>query len=199
MAEFALIVPILLVLFVAIADFGRIFAAGVAVEAATRDAAEATANEYLAKPPEPLNSPAPSGNQPYYDSLHTYAAKVVCSELRALPSTTYDPATQTCRDPAGIGPDMPLVVVCIHDGADAGCGAPASPGGGGIPASCGDFTPAATSSQNGTRQRWVEVRTCYHFTNILQMTLFSFGDVWLQRSRNFTIPCYFVLGTDECG
>src|SRR5690554_6949879 len=60
--EFTLVVPILLILFVAIADFGRIFAAGVAIEAATRDAAEATANEYLSNPPGPLDAPAPSGN-----------------------------------------------------------------------------------------------------------------------------------------
>ena len=51
LTEFALVVPILLIVFVAIADFGRIFAAGVDLEAATRNAAEATANEYLANPP----------------------------------------------------------------------------------------------------------------------------------------------------
>jgi TadE-like protein len=184
-AEFALVVPILLVLFVAIADFGRVFAAGVAVEAATRNAAEATANEYLSNPPGPLDAPAPGGNQAYYDNLHAYGGNVVCAELRSLPNTT-------C-------PSMPVVIVCIHDGADNGCGAPAQPGGGGIPANCGDFTPPPSSSQGGTGQRWVEVRTCYQFTNILQMPLFSFGDIWLQRSRNFTIPCYFVLGYDECG
>jgi len=201
LVEFALVIPILLILFVAIADFGRIFAVGVTIEATTRNAAEATANEYLANPPPPgdLAVAAPGGNQPYYDALHAYGAKVVCAELRDLPNTTYDPATETCRDPAGIGPDLPAVVVCIHDGADGGCGAPAAPGGGGLPASCGDFTPAATSSQNGTSQRWVEVRTCYHFTPLLQMPLFAFGDVWLQRTRNFTIPCYFVLGNAECG
>jgi len=47
LVEFALVVPILLVLFLAVADFGRVFAASIAVEAATRDAAEATANQYL--------------------------------------------------------------------------------------------------------------------------------------------------------
>lgn len=213
MAEFGLVVPTLLILFIAIADFGRIFEVGVAVEAATRDAAEATANEYLANPPAPLSDAAPTGNQPYYDALHAYAAKVVCSELRDQRDTTYDPATQTCmKDPLAAPPDtrpnMPVVVVCIHDGADSGCGALASPGGEGIPASCGDFTPAATSSQNGTSKRWVEVRTCFLFTSILDLPLFSLGDVWLQRTRTFTIPCYFVVGTDamplepgdqECG
>jgi hypothetical protein len=192
MAEFGLVIPILLVLFVAIADFGRVFNAGVTVEAATRNAAEATANEYLANPPGPLDAAAPGSNQPYYDALHTYAAKVVCAELRSLPSTNYDPVTESC-------PDMPLVLVCIHDSADAGCATLASPGSASIPTECTDFSPAPANTQSGTALRWVEVRTCYHFTNILQLPLFSFGDVWLQRTRNFTIPCYFVLGTDECG
>ena len=181
MVEFALVVPILLILFVAIADFGRIFAAGVAVEAATRDAAEAVANEYLSSPPGPLDAPAPSGNQPYYDNLHAYGDGVVCAELRGLPGTD-------CTT-------VPAVIVCIHDGQDNGCGSPS-----GAASSCGDFTPAANTSQGASApQRWVEVRTCYHWTPILQMPLFSFGDVWLQRTRNFTIPCYFVLGEDECG
>jgi hypothetical protein len=196
-AEFALVIPILLVLFVALADFGRIFAAGVSVEAATRDAAEATANEYLSNPPGgDLSVPAPASNQSYYDKLHAYAAKVVCGELRGLPNTNYDAGSQTC-------PDMPLVMVCVHDGADAGCGSQASPGGG-IPADCGDFTPPPTSAQVTSPDglfltRSVEVRTCYHFTNLLRMPLFSFGDLWLQRSRTFTVPCYFALGTDDCG
>src|SRR6266508_773591 len=129
LTEFALVVPILLIVFVAIADFGRIFAASIDVEAATRDAAEATANEYLSAPPgdpaltaaERLQVAAPGGNQPYYDKLHTYGAGVVCAELRGLPNTNYDSGTNTC-------PDMPIVIVCIHDGQDGGCGTPAQPG-----------------------------------------------------------------------
>jgi hypothetical protein len=177
--EFTLVIPILLVLFIAIADFGRVFAAGVAVEAATRDAAEATANEYLANPPNPLDTPA-SAPASYYDALRAYGQSVVCAELRGLPNTD-------CTN-------VPAVIVCVHDGQDNGCGAPH-----GDTSTCGDFSPAANTSQNGSTQRWVEVRTCYHFTPILQLPLFAFGDVWLQRTRNFTIPCYFVLGSDECG
>src|SRR6266508_2169178 len=201
LTEFALVIPILLVVFVAIADLGRIFAAGVDLEAATRAAAEATANEYLSDPPgdpaltaaERLQLPAPGSNQPYYDRLHDYGAGVVCAELRGLPNTNYSPGP-----PPGC-PDMPLVIVCIHDGADGGCGAPAQAGHGAIPGNCGDFTPAATSYQttdpDGKKPRWVEVRTCYRFTALLSnMPLFPFSDIWMQRTRTFTIPCYFVLG-----
>ena len=51
MVEFALVLPIMLMMFIAIADFGRIFAAMITLESATRDAAEAAANQYLANPP----------------------------------------------------------------------------------------------------------------------------------------------------
>ena len=197
MVEFSLVVPILLILFVGIADFGRVFVAGVALEAATRDAAEAAANQYLAAPPGPLGSPAPTDNQPYYDALHTYAAGVVCAEMRDLPSTNYDPG------PPPACPDMPLVMVCLHDGADPVCAMKASPGSGGIPASCGGFSPAPDNSQpanpDGTRSRWVEVRTCYRFTALLSLPIFSLGDFWLERTRSFTIPCWFVMGGAECG
>jgi hypothetical protein len=198
MVEFGLVVPILLILFVGIADFGRVFAAGVAVEAATRNAAEALANEYLANPPGgDLSLPAPGIDQTYYDKLRTYAAGVVCAELRHLPNTNYDAGTQTC-------PDMPVVVFCIHDGADGGCGSVASLGAGVIPPQCGDLsTPPLTNGQStngdGTHPRSVELRTCYRFTSVLRLPIYDIGDIWLQRSRTFVIPCYFVLGTTECG
>jgi hypothetical protein len=190
------VIPIMLVVLVAVADFGRVFVAGVTLEAATRDAAEAAANQYVAAPPGgqswSLGSPAPSGNQAYYDSLHTLAAGVVCAEMRDLPGTNYNPG------PPPICPTMPSVMVCVHDGVDAGCSSWASPGG--DSADCPVFTPTPTSSQttnpDGTRSRWVEVRTCYHFAALFA---FSLGDFWLQRTRNFTIPCWFVLAGAECG
>lgn len=205
MVEFGLIIPILLMLFVGIADFGRVFAAGIAVEAATRNAAEATANEYLSNPAPPgdLSRAADGSDQTYYEKLHLYAANIVCAELRALRDTTFDPATQTCvkdpLDPSDTRPNMPVVVVCIHDAADDRCTVPANPGGEGFPAGCTGMATPPSNSQNGTTQRWVEVRTCHHFTSILSLPLFSLGDVWLERTRTFAIPCYFVLGTDECG
>jgi TadE-like protein len=197
LVEFALVIPILLMLFVAIADFGRVFVAGVTLEAATRDAAEAAANRYVATPPGPLESPAP-GNHDYYVALRTYAAGVVCAEMRGLPGTNYDPGP-----PSPSCPDMPVVVVCVHDAADDGCTSQASPGSGGIPGGCTDLTTwpnnAPVANSDGTHSRWVEVRTCYHFTPLLNLPLFSLGDFWLERTRNFTIPCWFVLSGAECG
>lgn len=192
--EFALIIPILLMVFVAIADFGRIFAASIAIEAATRNAAEATANRYVAQPPGglSLDQPAPAADAAYYNDLHDYAAGVVCAELRDLPSTNYDSGTNSC-------PDMPVVFVCVHDGQDPACGTKSSPGGS-VPGGCDQLAPAPTNSQAGTDSRWVEVRTCSRFTAILNLPLFSFGDFWLQHVNHFTIPCYFALGTaDPCG
>jgi Flp pilus assembly protein TadG len=194
--EFAFVIPILLMVFIAIADFGRIFAASIAIEAATRNAAEATANRYLSDKPGgtlvPLDQPAPPGDPAYYGPLHTYAASVVCAELRDQPNTNYDSLTSTC-------PDMPVVMVCVHDSQDTNCAATSSPGSAPVPAECTVFTPTPTSDQLGTRARWVEVRTCYHFTALLSIPLFSLGDFWLQRTNEFTIPCYFALGAAECG
>jgi hypothetical protein len=193
--ELAFVVPVALILFVGIADLGRVFAVGVAIEAATRNAAETIANEYVATPPGPLNAPAPA-DPAYYAALRAKGAAVVCAELRDLPNTNYDSGTNSC-------PDAPLVLVCIHDGADDGCATKASPGGGGIPAGCTDFGSPPTNGQtvnpDGTLSRYVEVRTCYHFTPLLAVPYWSFGEIWMQRTRVFTIPCWFALGGAECG
>src|SRR5688500_12773484 len=45
--EFALVLPRLIVLFLGIADFGRVFHAGIVIESASRNAAESAAQEYL--------------------------------------------------------------------------------------------------------------------------------------------------------
>jgi hypothetical protein len=188
-------------MFLAIADFGRIFASSIAIEAATRDAAEATANRYvstppgmLATPPVTLAQPAPAGDSSYYGPLHSYAAGVVCAELRDQPATNYDALTNSC-------PDMPIVMVCVHDGQDTDCGSVASPGSAPIPAGCALFNPAPTNVQLSSQPnaRWVEVRTCYHFTAIINTPLFSLGDFWLQHTNDFTIPCYFAGGSAQCG
>jgi TadE-like protein len=199
MIEFALVLPILLMMFIAIADFGRIFAAMITLESATRNAAEAGANAYLANPPGgagTLNLPAPAGDPTYYGGIHAVAARVVCNDMRGLPNTIFDAATATC-------PDMPLVMVCVHDSQDTSCSSLASPGSPTPPAQCTGFSPAPTNDQGGgthPRARWVEVRSCYKFTAILNTPLFNLGDFWIQRTNQFTIPCYFASAApDECG
>jgi hypothetical protein len=202
MVEFALVIPILVVLFVAVADFGRIFAAGVVVEGATRDAAEAAAQRYVANPPGDLNSPAPTpGDSAYYEALHVDAAKAACVEARSLPNTDYDAITQTC-------PTWPVIEVCVHDGADPQCGSTPSGFNPTVPAECDNLTPPPTNAQvdpatgnpAAIADRWVEVRTCYKFTSILQLPLMSFGDFYIQRTRSFIVPCYFFSNTPSaCG
>ena len=94
---------------------------------------------------------------------------------------------------------MPLMVVCVHDSQDTGCGLEVH--GAAIPAACSDMSTMPTHAQNGAQPtaRWVEVRICYQFTSLVDVPLVSFGTFWVQRSRTFVIPCYFKLGTQDCG
>jgi hypothetical protein len=191
MVEFALILPIMLVLFVAFADFGRIFANSILLEAAARNAAEIGANEYLANPPGGTSLSAQStGDSAYYSNLHLLAARAFCAETRELPNSQYDPATTNC-------PGMPLIKVCVHDGVDPTCADEVFSAS--IPASCTDLTSPMPNSQGTSSERWVEVRVCYRFTSLVDLPLVSFGEFWLQRNRAFAIPCYFVLGSEPCG
>lgn len=190
MAEFALVVSMLLVLVVAVSDFGRIFATGLVLEAAARDAAEVAANEYLASPPGPINAPAPTADPSYYSNLRQKAARTVCAEVMELPNTRYDPVTTDC---AG----MPLMLVCVHDGQDPGCASEAY--GATVPSTCSEFTTPPTNASASGNARYVEVRLCYRFDSIVDVPLVSFGTFWLQRSRSFVIPCYFAQDDIECG
>jgi hypothetical protein len=190
LAEFALITPILLILLVGIADLGRVFATGIVVESATRNAAEIAAQQYLVDfPTWPPASPIPSG---YYTDLHLKAARAVCAETRSLPNSSYT---------AGDCPTMPLVQVCVHDAMDDTC--EDEPFGASIPPECNALaptsppaTPAASPPNNtiygtGTEQsRYVEVRVCYQFSMLTQVPYLWFGDLYIQRTRTFTVPDY---------
>ena len=57
--EFALVLPMLLVLLLGVADFGRVFAAGITVEAAARNAAEVVRRSTYAIRQAPMGEPAP--------------------------------------------------------------------------------------------------------------------------------------------
>lgn len=193
LVEFGLVFPILLVLFVAIADFGRVFANSILLEAAARNGAELVANEYLANPPggAPLGGPAPPADPAYYDNLHRLGARAICAETSELPNSRYDSSTTDC-------PGMPYIAVCIHDGQDPACASEvySAP----IPASCNQMSgPAMTNGRGTSSERWVEVRVCYRFTSLIDVPLISFGTFWLERTRSFAIPCYFVMDSEPCG
>ena len=179
-------------LVVIVADFGRVFATGLSIEAAARDAAEAVANQYLANPPGPLDQPAPVGTTAYYTPLHALAVKTVCDETSDLANSRFDSGTSTC---AG----MPLIEVCVHDGQDPICGNESQ--GAAVPADCGNLaTPPTNVNAGPNSPRWTEIRICYQFTPILaNMPILSFATFWVQRTRTFTIPCYWTLGSSECG
>lgn len=178
----------LLVLLLGIADFGRVFAAGITMEAAARNAAEAAAQEYVQRQrvdPAPL-TPAD------YDAIRAVAHRVACEDAEILANQAGSPPM--C--------DMPISAVCVHD-ADMGdapdCGeASATP-----PAECsalqGSWT-AANQQTIGTSPflPYVEVRMCYRFTTLFNLSgmqlpfgwSLSVGDVWLQRDRSFVAGDY---------
>jgi hypothetical protein len=176
MVEFALILPVMLVLLIGIADLGRVFAAGVVIEGAARDGAEIGARGYLKE--NPYGPPTPGT---YYQNLHLRVAKAVCAEMKNLPDTPFDAATGTC-------PSMP-VMVCVHDGVDDACADQpfsATPA-----AECTVFSPAASHTPGaGELGIFVEVRVCYKFTAITQSPFYSFGTIFLQQARTFTVANY---------
>jgi len=205
LVEFTLVITILLVLVIAVADFGRIFAAGVVLETAARDAAEVAAQEYLSDPPSDLGAGAtPVDPEAYYGDLHERAAKVACAAMRELPDVDYDATDQTCKT-------WPVVRVCVHDDVDVRCGEPISGFAASIPSDCAEmktavggvdangWAPAKSSDPQLAGERWVEVRVCYKFSAMLNAPLFSLGNFHLERQRQFVIPCYFALGIDPCG
>lgn len=187
--EFSLVFPLLLVLLLGVADFGRVFAAGITIEAAARNGAEAVAIERLHHPP------TTPGDVAYYQQLHELAARTVCHEARSLPNTTYDPGPpETC-------PDMPVIAVCVHDGQDPLCSASdaLTAHSGPVPAGCDQILTTINrdnSSGGETSSNSVEVRVCYHFTTLFNLHIqlpwnagMNLGDVWVERTRSFVVDC----------
>ncbi len=182
LTEFTLVAPLLLILFIGFADFGRVFNAGIVTEAAARDAAEVGAQDYLIDPPGPLSAP-PVPPPGYYQALHAKAAAVVCAETRGLPDSTYQTSDGSC-------PGMPFMLVCVHDGADDACGL--EPYGAALPAECPSLTSPPTNTQTGGSEnsRYVEVRVCYRFATLIRLPFLPLGDFWLERARTFTVANY---------
>jgi hypothetical protein len=198
LVEFALVLPMLLVLLLGIADFGRVFAAGIVLEAAARNAAEAAAQEYLQ---QARNSPALDAAA--YQRIHEVAIEQVCREAERLPARIDIDSDGTC--------EMPRAAVCIHDwpadpddltppppNGDPSCGGEAGlapqPG-------CSAFVSegwSTTKTDGAESLAYVEVRVCYRFTTIIDLTDvrlpfgwdISIGEVWLQSDRSFTVADY---------
>lgn len=217
LVEFALVLPLLMILLLGVADFGRIFSAGITLEAAARDGAEATAIERLHNPP------TTPGDVAYYQRLHALAAKTVCDEAGRLPNATPSLAKSDPPPPASpitpgecpdftsargvFHPGSPVIRVCVHDGADPICGQaipgysptiPADPATG--TSHCPQTQALATSPSNASPGEpvsyLVEVRICYRFTTLFDLHLklpmnagLNLGDIWLERSRAFVIDC----------
>lgn len=178
--EFALVVPILMIIVLGLADLGRVFATGVMTESATRDAAEIMAQQYLRDYP----LAAPSSPPPnFYRDLHLRAAQAVCAELQSLPNTNIS---------GGDCSGMPLVLACVHDGVDDWC--PIEPFGDSIPQGCDSLLSPAISNSvapvAGDQSRFVEVRVCYRFTPLTHALLLPIPDIYLQYTRVFTVADY---------
>jgi hypothetical protein len=187
LVEFALVLPLLLVLLLGVADFGRVFQAGIVVEAAARNAAEAAAQEYLQfRRSGPLDAAE-------YAALRTVATAEVCREAERLPN----------RAMSGGICSMPFTAVCVHDGSDA-CGTETPP------SRCDEMPVGASSNAapvpasqfvpdtNDDATAYVTVYVCYRFTtlvNLADLSLpfnagLSLGEIWLQRERTFVAADY---------
>jgi hypothetical protein len=186
LVEFALVLPMLLVLLLGIADFGRVFAAGISVEATGRNAAEAAAQEYLQ-----LRRQGATLTAADFARIHDVALDTVCEEADRLENQV---------ESGGVC-SMPVAAVCVHDVSSelaaygSMCGQEASS----APAECTGMHAGwpATAPPPGSLP-WVEVRVCYRFTTLFDLSdldlplgwSLSLGEVWLERTRNFTVADY---------
>jgi hypothetical protein len=175
LAEFALILPLLLVILLGVADLGRVFQSAITAEAAVRNSAEAAAQEYLQID---RTTPAPGLDATGYADLHTIALDVACREAERLPD----------RVLAGSACVMPVIAVCVHDDSagDAGCGAESST----APTECSEMAAPWSPVRLGPDLPYVEIRMCYRFDPLIAVPLGDWGSIWLQKSNFFTIANY---------
>lgn len=194
LVEFALVLPMLIVLFLGIADFGRVFAAGITVEGIARNAAEIVAGDSrMAELKDAAcDSACRSG---LYDDLHQLAASAACDEAKRLNATT---------DVDGSCAGLLVIGTCVHDTVTTPpgdtCGLVT---GGSVPNGCKTDIPATWSNaQNGVDDptdpsdpelRYVEVRVCYRFTPLFHqigLPIVSYlvpDQIYLERTRSFTV------------
>ncbi len=93
LAEFVLILPIFLVITVAVGDFGRVYASGVAVEDSAREAADYAAFDDVSN--SHFEEPVP-GTIDATDATRAEALRRACAAVSSLPD--YGPAS----DPASV-------------------------------------------------------------------------------------------------
>ncbi len=198
LVEFALLLPLLLIIALGVTDFGRVFQAGIVMESATRAAAEAGAVEYLRQ--------VSTGNEPDYNIIQERAAQVACEEakLENVDTVAVPPhADHYLASPRTHCHQWPIIRVCVHDLAagHVNCGQPASVGDASVPGQCaetdGGWNPASslvvqpTDANPLPRQAYLEVRTCYRFTTLYPVNDFlPIGEVFLQRQAIFTVADY---------
>jgi hypothetical protein len=185
LVEFALVLPMLLVLLLGIADFGRVFDAGITMEAAARDGAEAAAQEYLQ-----IRRQATPATDADFDRITATAAATVCDEAQRLPN----------RQVSGSACTLPYIAVCVHDDPAelASYGARCGAGSASAPSECTSIHSPWPSLWTAGRLPSVEVRACYRFDTLfdlrnLQLPLangLSLGSIWLQRDRVFSVADY---------
>jgi hypothetical protein len=194
MVEFALTLPMLLILLLGVADFGRLFSQGIILEAAARNGAEAAAQEYVQLQ---RNQPGGTLTPANYAQLHGIALEALCEEADPLPNRVASGTPLRC--------DMPHAAVCVHDanaGDDVGLGGACGTEAASAPPECSVMDPpwTATIEQTdpATALPYVEVRVCYRFTTLINLTnlqlpfgwSISVGEVWLQRNRVFVAGTY---------
>lgn len=191
MVEFALVIPLLMVLLLTIVDFGRLFNAGIMIESAARTAAETASAEYLREVQRVAPGPVTTSG---YTSVHQAAWQSVCDEAASLPNATPGSGGGECSG-------LPTVV-CVHDGADPSCGVAYNAGGGtaGCPNLAASSRPTNTQLPESASNTWpyVEVRVCYRFTALLRVDIPFVGgtfstlgpDFFLERVRTFNVANY---------
>jgi hypothetical protein len=99
--ELALILPVLLLLALAVGDFGRVYATGIAVESAAREAADFAAFDDLTN--SHFYEPVP-GTVDAKDSTRTEALRRACTAVGSLPG--FDDVAATCADPTAMCTDV---------------------------------------------------------------------------------------------
>lgn len=188
LVEFALLLPLLLLIVLGVVDFGRVFQNGIIMESASRAGAEAAALEYLRE----VAGKDPT-YEPDYDRIRNVAAEVACREASRLPNADSPDCDQ-----------WPIIRICIHDAAGGDgvdCGTPGLKGSAAVPADCpqtdGGWSAASTLAVADTpanpdpRGAYIEVRTCYRFTTLLGINDFlPIGEVFLQKESVFTVADY---------